>query len=55
MALDADPQWSLARLLDRSLRNGLRPDNLWEIIGDSYDAAAALGVVIPSATLRDAS
>lgn len=55
VALDADPQWSLARLLDRSLRNGLRPDNLWEIIGDSYDAAAALGVVIPSATLRDAS
>lgn len=55
VALDADPEWSLARLLDRSLRNGLRPDSLWEIIGDSYDAAAALGVIIPSATLRDAS
>lgn len=55
VARHADPSWKLAELLDHSLRNGLRPDNLWHIIGDSYEAARRLGVTLPSATLRDAS
>ena len=54
VARDADRNWKLAQLLDHSLRNGLRPDNLWHLIGDSYDAAAELGLVLPHATLRDA-
>lgn len=51
-ALAADPSWSLAGLLDRALRNGMRPNTLWEMIDDSYRAAAELGVVIPNPTLR---
>ena len=55
VAREADRTWKLAQLLDHSLRNGLRPDNLWHLIGDSYDAAAQLGVTLPGATLRNAS
>ncbi|MFT4043868.1 MAG: DUF4192 domain-containing protein [Gordonia sp. (in: high G+C Gram-positive bacteria)] len=53
-ALDADPDWHLAVLLDTALRNGVRPALLWEIIGDSYATAAALGIHLPRATLREA-
>ena len=55
VAREADRTWKLAQLLDHSLRNGLRPGNLWHLIGDSYSAAAELGLTLPHATLREAS
>ncbi|GAB93355.1 DUF4192 domain-containing protein [Gordonia rhizosphera] len=46
-ALSADPDWSLAVLLDRALSGGLPPRMLWEMLDDSYDTAKRLGVPIP--------
>ncbi|MGC4932723.1 DUF4192 domain-containing protein [Gordonia sp. DT30] len=51
-ALDADPDWALAVLLDQALRSGAQPALLWEMIDDSYQIATDLGVPIPGATLR---
>ncbi|MFW0784803.1 DUF4192 domain-containing protein [Gordonia sp. CPCC 206044] len=46
-ALEADPKWSLAVLLDTALRNGIRPRELWAMIDDCYEIARSLGVPIP--------
>ncbi len=46
-ALSADPDWSLAVLLDRALSGGLPPRMLWEMLDDCYDTAQRLGVPIP--------
>ncbi|MGV9824749.1 MULTISPECIES: DUF4192 domain-containing protein [unclassified Gordonia (in: high G+C Gram-positive bacteria)] len=53
-ALEADPTWYFAVLLDSALRRGMRPHTLWQLIDDSYAMAARLGLDIPRATLRDA-
>ncbi|MFT4126921.1 MAG: DUF4192 domain-containing protein [Gordonia sp. (in: high G+C Gram-positive bacteria)] len=50
-ALDADPTWSMAVLLDRALRNGLHPAELGTMIGECFEVAARLGVTLPPATL----
>ncbi|WP_143690223.1 DUF4192 domain-containing protein [Williamsia sterculiae] len=52
VALAADPHASLARLLDRSLRAGMHPSTLWDLLGDSYAIADDLGVRIPPPTRR---
>ncbi|MEP9413713.1 DUF4192 domain-containing protein [Gordonia sp. VNQ95] len=51
-ALTADPDWALARLLDRALRGGLEPAVLRETIDDSYAQAAEWGMDLPRMTLR---
>ena len=53
-ALESDPDHSLARLLDRSLRAGMRPSTLAELLPTSYAAAEKLGVVLPGPAERDA-
>ncbi len=53
-ALEADPEHSLARLLDRSLRAGMRPSTLAELLPTSYAAAAKLGVMMPGRGELDA-
>lgn len=55
VALGAKSDWSFAVLLDRALRAGVRPNLLWDVIGDSYRVARDLGVTLPEPTLRLAS
>lgn len=55
VALGADREWSFAILVDRALRAGVRPNLLWEVIGDSYRVAHELGVTMPEPTLPLAS
>ncbi|MBD0861383.1 DUF4192 domain-containing protein [Gordonia sp. zg691] len=54
VALECDPHWKLASLLDTALRAGVRPTMLWEMIDDSYAVAAELGAHLPDATRRAA-
>lgn len=49
-ALDLDPEYHLAQLLDRALNLGMRPDLLDEIIDFSYQLAASVGVELPVRT-----
>ncbi|WP_253663362.1 DUF4192 domain-containing protein [Williamsia maris] len=53
-ALDSDVGHSLAALLDRSLRAGLRPSTLEELLPTSYAAADKLGVIMPAPAERAA-
>ncbi len=53
-ALDSDAGYSLAALLDRSLRAGLRPSTLEELLPTSYAAADRLGVIMPAPAERAA-
>ncbi|MGC4963766.1 DUF4192 domain-containing protein [Gordonia sp. DT101] len=49
-ALAADPEWSLAVLLDSALRGGMPPRMLRAMIDDSYEVAHSLGVPMPAPT-----
>lgn len=46
VALAADPEWALARLLDEVLRAGAHPSVLWSMLGTSADMLALLGVPV---------
>lgn len=50
-ALAADPQWSLAGLLDTALRGGLHPTFVREMIPMCYEVADSLGVPMPGPSL----
>lgn len=50
-ALEADPDWRLAGLLDKALRGGAQPSLLWRMIDDSLEIAADLGITLPRVTL----
>lgn len=50
-ALRADPQWSLAGLLDTALRNGVPPSCLSETIEYSHRIAELLGIDLPPTAL----
>ncbi|MFT4199632.1 DUF4192 domain-containing protein [Gordonia sp. (in: high G+C Gram-positive bacteria)] len=52
VALEACDTWNLARLLNTALCNGVHPSLMWEILGESYSAAAGLGVILPPTSLR---
>ncbi|WP_461666583.1 DUF4192 domain-containing protein [Gordonia sputi] len=45
-ALNADPEWSFARLLDMALQNGMRPEYLWQLVDDSVSALTRCGVEV---------
>ncbi len=47
IALDADPDYSLARLLDRSLLAGAKPDMIREVALSGYAVAELCGVRLP--------
>lgn len=47
IALEADPDYSLARLLDRSLLAGARPDMIREVALSGYAVAELCGVLLP--------
>ncbi|MEE4022853.1 DUF4192 domain-containing protein [Gordonia sp. PKS22-38] len=51
-ALNADPEWSLAILLDRALRGGLPPDSMRAMIPMCRDVATTLGVVMPDPSVE---
>ncbi|GED98148.1 DUF4192 domain-containing protein [Gordonia crocea] len=48
VALTECPDWRLAGLLNSALVGGVHPSMLWEILGESYAAAAGLGVDLPT-------
>ncbi len=54
-ALQADPDWNLARLLDQALRNGMRPTEMVDIVDRSFDIAERLGVSLPGRTVDPAA
>lgn len=47
IALDADPDYSLARLLERSLQTGARPEIIREVALSGYAVAEMCGVHLP--------
>lgn len=49
-ALELDPEYHLARLLDGALRNGLRPSALAEVLEYSFGLGQDLGVGLPAQT-----
>ena len=54
VALEADPGYELARMLDECLRSGLRPAKVAQLADVGYDAAARLGVRLPPITRQAA-
>lgn len=53
-ALDLDPEYHLAQLLDSALIHGLRPAGLGDVVDYSFDLAGALGLTLPPRTRRPA-
>ena len=51
-ALEADPEYRLAVLLDASLTSGMRPGKLFGLVESAYEAAGQLGVPLPPRTLQ---
>ena len=47
VALSACPSWRLAGLLNTALVGGVHPSMLWDLLAESYSAAAGLGVTLP--------
>lgn len=46
-ALELDPEYNLARLIESALYHGMRPDTLAEVVAYSFDLGAQLGVDLP--------
>ncbi|MFZ2512666.1 MAG: DUF4192 domain-containing protein [Gordonia sp. (in: high G+C Gram-positive bacteria)] len=53
-ALELDPEYNLARLVDSALAHGMRPESLSEVVDYSFDLAASLGVDLPPRAYRAA-
>lgn len=53
-ALELDPEYNLARLIDSALAHGMRPADLSDVVGYSYELATSLGVDLPPRQHRPA-
>lgn len=53
-ALEADPAWNMAKLLDQAIRGGLRPIEMAEIIDHSFVLGENMGVQMPARTMEPA-
>lgn len=49
-ALELDPEYNLARLIDSALAHGMRPSDLSDVVRYSFELAQTLGVDIPPQT-----
>lgn len=54
VALEADPDYTMAQLLDQSLRAGMRPEGMADIAAQSAAYARDLGVILPPVLRRTA-
>lgn len=53
-ALELDPEYHLAQLLQRALIHGLRPSGMGEVVDYSFELARRLGLRLPRRTRRPA-